>query len=542
VFLAAPVTANQTHHAVLSFDYPSGVLTAYLDGVPVAAATAIGRLFAHADNVAAGAVDGTTRIVSGGSSALDHFSGTLDELAIYNEALAESTVTSHYLLGTIAGPGPAAVVVSPDDGDAVTGSVAVVVVAEDGEDAAGTLVVDVSTDGGGTWNPAPYQSASSTYQFIWDTTAEPAGPVTLIARATDSDTNQGTSSPVTVTVDNLNNAPTAAVTAPAEGSTVGGLVSVDVEATDVEDAAGSLDVAVRFDGGPWQPAAWDGGTSRYKYGWDTTAEADGAVLIEARAIDSGSAETISSPVSVTVANATGYVAAVLADNPVVYWRFDETGGVVAADEVDALAASYVNGVAVGATGLIGEGRSVELEGVDDYVWVVDSPLINEGDPIETRSVELWFNAQDTTNRQVLFEEGGFSRGLNIYIEEGLLYFGAWNLTNDGDGTTPWSGGEAFLTAPIVTGQTYHVVLTFDQPSDLLIGYLDGVAVTSRGEIGRLYPHSAHTGIGAMINRARFHTGNEFGHGAYLDGQLDELAIYDSVLSPARVRAHHAAGL
>ena len=146
-----------------------------------------------------------------------------------------------------------------------------------------------------------------------------------------------------------------------------------------------------------------------------------------------------------------------------------------------------------------------------------------------------------TSRQVLFEEGGNSRGVNIYIEGGELVYSAWNRTDNGDGTTPWVGGEIFLATAISAGTTYHVVLTLDQPADELLGYLNGVEVVSSGGIGRLYAHGSDTGIGAMINQARFADGGKNGDGYYFDGRLDEVAIYHSVLSPARVTAHYSAG-
>jgi hypothetical protein len=206
-----------------------------------------------------------------------------------------------------------------------------------------------------------------------------------------------------------------------------------------------------------------------------------------------------------------------------------------------LNATYLGGALLGASPLIGGGVSVELEGVDDHVGVADSALINLGDPIETRTIELWFNAQDVTNRQVLFEEGGTLRGISIYVDGGLLYYGAWNTTANGDGTTPWVGGEIFLSTPVTADTTYHVALTLDQPGDALIAYLDGTAVASSGGIGRLYPHGGDTGIGAMIDRTRFHDGGATGDNHYLDGRLDEVAIYDSVLTAARIAAHFAAG-
>jgi len=78
-----------------------------------------------------------------------------------------------------------------------------------------------------------------------------------------------------------------------------GTVAVRIDASDAEDPLGTLTVEWRVDGGPWLPAAWD--VAYYTADWDTATVADGAHLVEARAIDADlSAATDSS--SVTVAN------------------------------------------------------------------------------------------------------------------------------------------------------------------------------------------------------------------------------------------------
>ena len=61
-------------------------------------------------------------------------------------------------------------------------------------------------------------------------------------------------------------------------------VPVRIDATDTEDAAGSLTVEWNVDGGAWQPAGWDG--AEYSANWDTTSVLDGAHVVNARAIDS----------------------------------------------------------------------------------------------------------------------------------------------------------------------------------------------------------------------------------------------------------------
>jgi len=85
--------------------------------------------------------------------------------------------------------------------------------------------------------------------------------------------------------DIANGPPSVAIVAPADGSTVSGSVVIRVEATDAEDAAASLIVRVRIDGGVWRTAAYNSGSGYHELTWDTTAVADGEHTIDASATD-----------------------------------------------------------------------------------------------------------------------------------------------------------------------------------------------------------------------------------------------------------------
>ena len=78
--------------------------------------------------------------------------------------------------------------------------------------------------------------------------------------------------------------PTVSIANPAEGSTVAGAVAIQIDATDAEDAAGTLTVEWNVDGGAWQPAAYSGGY--YVASWDSTAVGDDEHTLNARATDS----------------------------------------------------------------------------------------------------------------------------------------------------------------------------------------------------------------------------------------------------------------
>jgi hypothetical protein len=97
-----------------------------------------------------------------------------------------------------------------------------------------------------------------------------------------------------------NDPPQVSIISPADGGpALSGNVPVRIDATDTEDAAGTLTVEWNMDGGTWQAATWDG--SGYTASLDTTSVLDGAHVVNARAIDSGLSEG-SDASNVTVLN------------------------------------------------------------------------------------------------------------------------------------------------------------------------------------------------------------------------------------------------
>lgn len=100
--------------------------------------------------------------------------------------------------------------------------------------------------------------------------------------------------------------PSVNILSPANGSpctnvVVSGTTAVNVSASDAQDAAGTLTVAVSPDNTNWTPATWNGTT--YVANWDTTSLANGCYNLYARAIDSGGSTVISTVHRVTVNNA-----------------------------------------------------------------------------------------------------------------------------------------------------------------------------------------------------------------------------------------------
>jgi hypothetical protein len=104
VSVVSPGTYNDNlwHHVVFTRTQTTGVLALYVDGSLVSTATANTDLLDQPTIITFG------RMAPGNN----HFSGTLDEVAVYNAALPAATVSNHYQLGT----SPATDVTGPTGG------------------------------------------------------------------------------------------------------------------------------------------------------------------------------------------------------------------------------------------------------------------------------------------------------------------------------------------------------------------------------------------------------------------------------------------
>ena len=192
---------------------------------------------------------------------------------------------------------------------------------------------------------------------------------------------------------------------------------------------------------------------------------------------------------------------------------------------------------------------VELDGKNDFIEVADSADINTTNHAK-RTIALWFktdeidivekieNSNISDPRQILYEEGGWQQddaGLNIYIDDGRIYFGGWNQSG-GD----WSG--TYLSSNNLTSGTWHhAVLVLDaepgvdtvQPG-AFTAYLDGVQVGS-GEGMELTSHRDNIGIGGLNETTKFHDEVALPNSDLsLGGNLDDIRLYNRALTAQEI--------
>ncbi len=256
-----------------------------------------------------------------------------------------------------------------------------------------------------------------------------------------------------------------------------------------------------------------------------------------------------------------YATAVLLDNPIAYWRLGEDDSTEPAKNQGSIGAAgdgvYTGGILLGHPSLLpnGEDQAAEFDGLDGEIRIPDHAEINTGGPYTARSVEVWFRADLIGSIPgVLWEEGGLTRGLSVYVKETFgvksLHMMGWNRSEE-----IWE--EVSVSVEISEGETYYAVMVFAASENEIFGdfdgrvtgYLNGEEFATRSGADQLYNHGDDGAIGGVWTNARFHNGFTLDDGGNLIGVIDEVALYsvplddpngDNDRSDSRIPIHYAA--
>lgn len=258
----------------------------------------------------------------------------------------------------------------------------------------------------------------------------------------------------------------------------------------------------------------------------------------------------------------GYVDTVLADGPVAYWRLNEKSdsqpivdatGNVANGEWDerggmewGVAGAIVGdantsvkiadpsnfGCSTCGAGRVPVGGVLDLGNVDDAgsisleAWFKILPTVNEGLPVTAYPRLFHYNNGDG---------GQYAFGIVGDNSSGFPTRSVWAVRGDGSGSSAFIQSGDVDAIPASDEEVWHHFVALLDGSDLRL-FLDGT------ELGDLFPsdptswQDTQATIGARSQ----------GEGSTLvqpfPGLIDELAIYDKLLSPSRIQAHYQAGL
>lgn len=227
----------------------------------------------------------------------------------------------------------------------------------------------------------------------------------------------------------------------------------------------------------------------------------------------------------------GYRDEVLADNPVGYWRLAETNEFAPAEDETAnnRDGQYSGTPLRGVPGPIqtdSADKAVDFSGGDDSVLLSDH---NDWTPGAEFTIECWVRLSATP---------GSTMWLVTKTSTSKYEWGLYAKADLGVGCTFWQelgANHAFVSSPanaLVLGEWAHVVVVYRSGVSVKI-YVNGVEAGSSTSFTGVI---TNTSGGALIGK------RGDGVALPLTGRIDEVALYRTALSGARVLAHYEAAL
>jgi hypothetical protein len=211
---------------------------------------------------------------------------------------------------------------------------------------------------------------------------------------------------------------------------------------------------------------------------------------------------------------------------VAYYRLGEASGTDVVDSSGGGRNLVNSGATVGATGLLTDDvdTAYSFDGSNDFLELDNFTPI-DFTTADAVSVEAWIKPTTVNTYD-------FWLGMNVGA--GQLYrFGA-----DDAGSLYWDMGQAVdrgddeVTPVLVAGTTYHIVFT---------GGLETGQIKTRVYLNGALATSLDEGIANLPNVDHIMVGRDTDGSHPFHGIIDELAIYNTVLTPAQVAAHYNIG-
>ncbi|WP_256840631.1 PKD domain-containing protein, partial [Ornithinimicrobium faecis] len=307
---------------------------------------------------------------------------------------------------------------------------------------------------------------------------------------------------------------------------------VPVIAYEVDGLTVSFDASGSTDDGEIASYSWalGDGTSSNDAQVNHTYATTGTFQVRLTVIDDlGAFRSVEETVEVALSSPTdAYGQVVVADSPYLYWRLDEPEGSFAQDySLNDRPGVYSDGVTRAVDGALSDNpnKATAFDGSSgSVVGAVGTQVSN---PL-TFSTEVWFKSSSELGGK-LIGFGNASDGLSSNYDRHVF------LRNDGRLTFGvWTGVENTIISSDAynDGNWHHVVAT--QGGDGMALYVDG-QLNGTNPQTQAQDYTGYWRVG----------GDSVWGGAssnYLNGQIDEAAVYATVLNAERVQAHYLAGI
>ena len=262
-----------------------------------------------------------------------------------------------------------------------------------------------------------------------------------------------------------------------------------------------------------------------------------AILLLVSACGGSTATSANSPLPTGCKAASDdYSKTVLADSPVAYYRLDETGSVLCDASPHHNDGKYAaTGVTQGQPGALHRSKDTAIS-ADGSAQVAVSNAVTGIQGSTDFTLEGWFKTTTRQDQMVVdIGQGG---------AQNMAGLGPWfNFLSPTYYLTPGTGDyvtfdtfdrtiEFDTTAvgiDLFDGKWHYVAVTYTASSSVAAGYLDNHALGTANI--QEHPLASPVRIGYWVDTA---------YNKPFNGSFDEIAVYSSALSPARIARHFAA--
>lgn len=159
--------------------------------------------------------------------------------------------------------------------------------------------------------------------------------------------------------------------------------------------------------------------------------------------------------------------------------------------------------------------------------IANNTDFNTGTSYTNKGLNFAFrtNTSDVATRQVIYEQGGNTRGIIVYIESGNLHTSAYNRNNDGAGS-PWNNATNITTVStaIVANTEYILTLELNGNSGTtgtLTPYLNGASFGTLSSVGLLFSDTDGIEFGGSDGSTQYADGTSASTNSFR-GEISEL--------------------
>ena len=199
------------------------------------------------------------------------------------------------------------------------------------------------------------------------------------------------------------------------------------------------------------------------------------------------------------------------------WHFDEGSGIIAEDTSGNNNDGTLTNMDPATDWVDGKlGKALDFDGVDDYV---DLPIMND---TSAYTMEMWIYP-DALGGFLFANDAGTSWKSSASTA-------TWHTRIDGSSTR-----DGMALPSLTTGEWTHLAFTYDGVNDVKKIYKNGVTVTTKT------PTSHGAGSLDLDSATANMIGNS-NDGSNFNGTIDEVKIYNRVLSADEIKADYEAGL